>query len=209
MAINEVGQDNKKQNDLSGLHYATVMDNNDPMKLKRLLINVPEIMNTDGQWALPVGDDYGGGVSNGGIVNLPPIGATVIVEFQDESISHPLWRGTQNGYQTPLPSKLLENYPNRAGIGWPDGTYIYYDRDAKSFVVEDSFHNKVVFDSSGITITTPIQVTVTTPTTTMNTHLIVNGTIDCSGDVTGAGISLDTHVHTGVITGPSLSGPPA
>lgn len=45
-----------------------------------------------------------------------------------------------------------------------------------------------------------------------NTKLIgdlqVNGTITASGDVVGAGISLESHVHTGVKSGGDLSGPP-
>lgn len=36
----------------------------------------------------------------------------------------------------------------------------------------------------------------------------VAGTVDATGDVTGAGISLETHVHTGVQSGGGLSGPP-
>lgn len=53
----------------------------------------------------------------------------------------------------------------------------------------------------GITLTSPRPVTV-------NADLHVNGSITASGDVTGGGISLDKHVHSGVQPGGGNTGKP-
>lgn len=52
-----------------------------------------------------------------------------------------------------------------------------------------------------------IALTSTKPVT-VNADLHVNGSITASGDVTGAGISLEGHVHGGVQTGGSSTGRP-
>ena len=51
-------------------------------------------------------------------------------------------------------------------------------------------------------------VEVTAPTTTINGDLIVNGKITSTGDTVAGGISLMTHVHSGVQGGPSNTGGP-
>lgn len=43
---------------------------------------------------------------------------------------------------------------------------------------------------------------------TINGNVTVNGTVTASGDVTAAGISLDNHIHPGVQSGGSTTGPP-
>lgn len=60
----------------------------------------------------------------------------------------------------------------------------------------------VEFTDSGINITSPNQVTINA------TKLQVNCPIEATGNVTGAGISLQTHVHGGVESGPSTTGAP-
>lgn len=49
--------------------------------------------------------------------------------------------------------------------------------------------------------------TVTAPTITLNGHVVVNGKLDASGDVTGGDISLQQHTHGGVQAGNSSTGP--
>lgn len=70
--------------------------------------------------------------------------------------------------------------------------------DGKSFVELDQ--------SGNATVTSP-QTTVNGPAT-INGDLTVNGTVTATGDVVGAGISLDTHVHSGVNSGNSETGAP-
>ena len=81
----------------------------------------------------------------------------------------------------------------------------------------------IQFNASGITILSPTKiqitapivdvtatssVTFTTPQVTMTGNLQVNGAIVANGNVTGAGISLDSHVHGGVKAGGDESGGP-
>lgn len=62
--------------------------------------------------------------------------------------------------------------------------------------------HEIVFDpTSGITITS-------SQTVTINANLKVNGTGTFTGDVTAGGISLESHVHTGVQSGSSTTGKP-
>jgi hypothetical protein len=55
----------------------------------------------------------------------------------------------------------------------------------------------VEFSASGITITSPTKITLTAPA------VQINSTVTCTGDVVAGGISLDSHVHGGVVTGGS------
>lgn len=75
----------------------------------------------------------------------------------------------------------------------------------------------VAFATGGITVVSPTKITLTAPTveidastefhvTSPNTQ--VTGPVVASGDVTGEGTSLHTHVHSGVTTGGGNSGPP-
>jgi hypothetical protein len=50
--------------------------------------------------------------------------------------------------------------------------------------------------------------TITTPTFTVNGAAQFNGTIDATGEVTGNGIALSTHAHSGVTPGGSNTGGP-
>ena len=65
------------------------------------------------------------------------------------------------------------------------------------------------------------QVTITSPTITLNGHVVVNGDIThtgnqtttggivATGEITGAGTTLHRHQHGGVRNGDSLTGPPS
>lgn len=59
-----------------------------------------------------------------------------------------------------------------------------------------------------ISIETQGKIEITTETLTLTGDMKVTGTIVATGDVTGAGVSLQQHVHTGVTTGDGISGPP-
>ena len=54
----------------------------------------------------------------------------------------------------------------------------------------------------------PNAATLTATTFTINGNVVVNGKITSTGDIAGAGISLDTHVHSGVQSGSSNTGGP-
>lgn len=63
-------------------------------------------------------------------------------------------------------------------------------------------------------VTASTSITLTSPTVTIDGDLVVTGDVDATGtvtgttDVVGGGITLSTHVHSGVIPGMSNSGGP-
>lgn len=79
----------------------------------------------------------------------------------------------------------------------------------------------IQFNDTGITVTSPTKVTLDTPLVTVTGVLEVQningkptgstlngGFIVTGGDVVADGISLKTHVHSGVMSGPDDTGPP-
>lgn len=66
----------------------------------------------------------------------------------------------------------------------------------------------MVFSEDGIELVSPVLVKVQAPTTAVQGDMTVSGTIVSQGNITGAGIVLETHVHSGVQSGGSESGPP-
>jgi phage baseplate assembly protein gpV len=59
-----------------------------------------------------------------------------------------------------------------------------------------------------IELAAPTKVTVTSPDIALEGDVSVTGTVVAQGNVTGAGISLQTHTHSGVTPGGGTSGPP-
>lgn len=72
----------------------------------------------------------------------------------------------------------------------------------------------VQFSSAGIELLSPTKVTIHAPTVAVEGNMTVTGTvvtqstITASGDVTGSGTSLHTHIHSGVQSGTSNTGQP-
>ena len=68
---------------------------------------------------------------------------------------------------------------------------------------------KISINADGsLSINSTVATTITAPTVTINGNVIVNGTIEATGEITGNGIPLSTHKHTGVQTGSGTSGNP-
>lgn len=66
----------------------------------------------------------------------------------------------------------------------------------------------VRFTSEGITVVSPTLVTIQAPDVVIDGDLSVSGAIVADGNVTGQGVSLKTHIHSGVEPGGGNSGPP-
>ncbi len=66
----------------------------------------------------------------------------------------------------------------------------------------------VRFHSGGVTVLSPGTIRLEAPTTHVQGNLTVSGTVVADGNVTGDGVSLNSHVHSGVTGGPSNTGPP-
>lgn len=66
----------------------------------------------------------------------------------------------------------------------------------------------VQFNSSGMTLVSPNQITLQAPTVTVDGDLVVTGTTQGTDDGTFEGISVKTHIHGGVTTGGGNTGVP-
>ena len=79
---------------LYGKYRGTVIDNaeEDPTMrmLHRIKVSVPQVPSADASWALPCFPYAGEGV---GFYTLPPVGASVWVEFEGGNPDFPIWSG--------------------------------------------------------------------------------------------------------------------
>lgn len=67
----------------------------------------------------------------------------------------------------------------------------------------------VILKAGEIEVRHGTKVTITAPLVAISGNLTVGGTIVATGQITGAGKNLSTHVHTGVTSGGSNTGAPA
>ena len=68
--------------------------------------------------------------------------------------------------------------------------------------------HKLTLKAGGVVQVDCTQLVVNAPLTAISGDVTVGGTIVSVGDVTGAGVSLQTHTHGGVDAGPSDTAPP-
>jgi hypothetical protein len=72
---------------LSGIYRATVVNNADPTRQRRLLVQNPTLFSTGPQWAeacVPYRSRA-----------MPPIGSTVWLQFEGADGNHPVWVGVR------------------------------------------------------------------------------------------------------------------
>jgi uncharacterized protein involved in type VI secretion and phage assembly len=70
-------------------HRGVVVNNLDPLQIGRLMVDVPGVLSAPA-FAMPCVPYAGPGV---GFVALPPIGANVWVEFENDDPAAPIWTG--------------------------------------------------------------------------------------------------------------------
>ncbi len=74
-----------------GKYRGRVVDNDDPSKLGRLIVEVPEVLGrVPSGWAWPALPYAGDGE---GLFAVPPVKAGVWVEFEAGDVSRPIWTG--------------------------------------------------------------------------------------------------------------------
>ncbi len=120
-----------------GKYRGTVKDNQDPLMLGRVQVDVPAVYgsSTSG-WALPC-MPFGG--SEMGFSALPAVGALVWVEFEGGDPRKPIWSGCFWGSADDVPQTLLSP---------PYKKVLLQTEGGHSIVLDDSQ------GSGGITITT-------------------------------------------------------
>ncbi|QNQ10304.1 baseplate assembly protein [Sphingomonas alpina] len=74
-----------------GKYRGTVVNNVDPQDLGRIQLMIPDVYGaTPAPWAMPCTPVAAAGA---GMIAIPPIGATVWVEFERGDDDHPIWVG--------------------------------------------------------------------------------------------------------------------
>ena len=73
-----------------GKHRGKVTANLDPLSRGRVLVNVPSVMGTASNWALPAVPFTG---VQAGFYVVPPVQANVWVEFEEGDKDRPIWCG--------------------------------------------------------------------------------------------------------------------
>src|SRR5688572_19168526 len=92
-----------------GKYRGTVLNNVDPMRKGRLLLQVPDVQQvTPTTWAMPCVPVAG---MTTGMFFLPAIGAGVWVEFEQGDPSYPIWTGGWWGSATELPPLATATAP--------------------------------------------------------------------------------------------------
>ena len=89
-----------------GKYRGIVVDNNDPLRLARLQVRVPDVLGTlTSGWALPCLPVAGNGM---GVFALPPVGANVWVEFEQGDAAFPVWTGGFWDDASPPPQRAVD-----------------------------------------------------------------------------------------------------
>jgi uncharacterized protein involved in type VI secretion and phage assembly len=97
-----------------GKYRASVKDNADPMRLGRLTLQIPDVLGpVTSTWALPCFPVAG---LKMGFFALPPVAATVWVEFERGNPDYPVWTGGRWDEAADVPPAALEAPPGRQNI---------------------------------------------------------------------------------------------
>lgn len=73
-----------------GKYRGTVVDNNDPLGGNRLEVRIPGVSGQETKWALPC-VPYA--AADLGLHAIPPVGASVWIEFEGGELDHAIWVG--------------------------------------------------------------------------------------------------------------------
>lgn len=73
---------------LVGLYEGVVVDNLDPLKIGRVRVMVPGLVEPASGWAMPIGG-VGGGIDGQGFYRVPKVGSNVEVQFVGGNIDAP------------------------------------------------------------------------------------------------------------------------
>ena len=98
----------------AGKYRGTVINNVDPMQTGRLMVQVPDVGGTvPGTWAMPAAAFAG---AQCGLFAIPPIGASVWVEFEQGNSDYPIWSGGFWGSSAEISATALATPPGLQSI---------------------------------------------------------------------------------------------
>jgi hypothetical protein len=121
-------------------YEATVVNNDDPMKLGRVTVKIAGV--TDGfsdehlPWAIPDFAHTGGASSKSGSLAIPDVGSMVSVVFEDGNIDF----GRYSGYHVTKKTQLAEgqtNYPARVVNRLSNGALVVVDKKTNEVFIRN------------------------------------------------------------------------
>lgn len=173
-------------------HLGVVVENNDPKRMQRIKVNIPNKMEApieELDWIGPISRSPFGVGDSFGTMCVPALGSVVIVYFQGGNIKYGLHEGSAISVKfTPHP-ELLINYPRRYGFCDPAGNYMYidYTPDQVSMHLYHKSGTNFDIDNEGNVVG----------------HVVKNTTIKIDGDTsieTDGNTTITTHKDTKIET---------
>lgn len=135
-----------------GKYRGTVINNDDMRRRARLQVSVPELTGASVQvWAEPC-LPYAGLAC--GLVALPPIGASVWIEYERGDINAPIWTGCYWPESGQVPSQVPPTLPFAAiTLQVPNGGAIVLSEDPqRGILLRTADGAAITISSQGITL---------------------------------------------------------
>lgn len=137
--MNGLGMGRRESNDYNGTEFfGTVVDNDDPLRLSRVRVSVPELYGDgtpteDLPWAEPpTNAGTIGQTAEEGSFGVLAIGSEVYLVLKGGHADLPRVSRLANNSRTIKTGLEATNYPHRYGFGDRTGTYGVVDREAKN-----------------------------------------------------------------------------
>jgi uncharacterized protein involved in type VI secretion and phage assembly len=129
-----------------GKYVGIVVDNEDPKRLSRIRVQVPEVFGEETSgWCLPCSPYAGSGV---GLAAVPPVGSLVFVEWSAGDITRaPIW----SGGMWPGGDGIDDAGPDALVLVTPGGNRVVLrdEAGAEAVEVEAASGARLVLDSEG------------------------------------------------------------
>ena len=161
-----------------GKYRGTVIDNVDPMQMGRIMVEVPDVSNVlTSTWAMPCVPFAG---PQSGSFAVPPIGASVWVEFEQGNSDYPIWSGCFWGSAAEVPALALAAPPGVQAIvlqSVGQNTLMISDVPGPTggILLKSSTGATIAINDTGITISNGqgATITLTGPSVTVNLGALV------------------------------------
>ena len=161
-----------------GKYRGTVIDNVDPMQMGRIMVQVPDVSNVlPSTWAMPCVPFAG---PQSGSFAVPPIGASVWVEFEQGNSDYPIWSGCFWGSAAEVPALALAAPPGVQAVvvqSVGQNTLMISDVPGPTggILMKSSTGAMIAINDTGITISNGqgATITLTGPSVTVNLGALV------------------------------------
>jgi uncharacterized protein involved in type VI secretion and phage assembly len=137
-----------------GKYRGTVRDNQDPRCLGRIKVSIPAVYSDlVSDWTLPCLPLAGKGA---GVVAIPPVGASVWIEFEGGDPDLPIWSGCFYAIESELPAAERARPEQKLLLRTVGGNQLLLDDSAgqPAFAVATAAGDKVELGPQGISIQT-------------------------------------------------------